>query len=239
MKTYLLSDIIGPIMIGPSSSHTAGAVKLGSIARALVQGDVKKVVFYLHGSFAATYKGHGTDRALVGGIMGLPAWSEDIRNALTIAEENGIEYSFIPQDLGDVHPNTVRSSVTNSKGEVASITGSSIGGGSIRIIGLNQDEVDFSGDYPTLIVKHTDIPGVVAAVTKRLYESGINIAFMRVFRSSRGRGATMVFETDQTGPKEVVEELRAIPGISLVSIIEPIVAEEPLVTSEANDSKEE
>lgn len=222
MKTYLLSDIIGPTMIGPSSSHTAGAVKLGSIARALVQGDVKKVIFYLHGSFAATYKGHGTDRALVGGIMGMPPWSEDIRNALALAEAAGIEYDFVPLDLGEVHPNTVRSVVTNSKGEVSSITGSSIGGGSIRIIGLNQDEVDFSGDYPTLIVKHTDIPGVVAGVTRRLYESGVNIAFMRVFRSSRGRGATMVFETDQTVPRAVLEDLNAIPGISLVSFIAPI-----------------
>ncbi len=228
MKTYLLSDIIGPTMIGPSSSHTAGAVKLGSVARALVGGDVRKVIFYLHGSFSATYKGHGTDRALVAGIMGLPPWSEDIREALAIAEQSGIEYDFVSLDLGDVHPNTVRSVVTNSQGQVFSITGSSIGGGSIRIIGLNQDEVDFSGDYPTLIVKHTDIPGVVAEVTRRLYEAQINIAFMKVFRSSRGRGATMVFETDQSVPTELLEEMQAIPGISLVSFIDPVVPMEVL-----------
>lgn len=219
MKTYRLFDILGPTMIGPSSSHTAGAVKLGRVARALVRGKISKVDFYLHGSFAMTYQGHGTDRALLAGLMGMSTWSEDIKNALEIAKERGIEYQFIPTDLGNVHPNTVRFAVTNDKGEEYSITGSSIGGGNIKIITINRDEVDFAGDYPTLIVKHTDVPGVVAEVAKELYESKINIAFMKVFRSSRGRGATMVFETDDAVTQAVLDQLSAIPGISMVSYL--------------------
>lgn len=206
-------------MIGPSSSHTAGAVKLGRVARALVRGSVAKVDFYLHGSFAATYRGHGTDRALLAGLMGMSTWSVDIKDALVIATDRGISYNFIPTDLGDVHPNTVRIVVTDQDGKEQNITGSSIGGGNIQIIDINKDSVEFTGDYPTLIVKHTDVPGVIAKVTKELYESGVNIAFMKVFRSSRGRGATMVFETDQTVSDPVLESLAAIKGISMVNFL--------------------
>lgn len=206
-------------MIGPSSSHTAGAVKLGRVARALIKGPIARAEFYLHGSFAMTYRGHGTDRALLAGLMGMSTWSEDIKNALFIAKEQGIEFKFIPTDLGDVHPNTVRIVVIDKAGAEYSITGSSIGGSNIQIIGINRDEVDFTGDYPTLIVKHSDVPGVVAEVTRELYESQINIAFMKVFRASRGRGATMVFETDQSVPAKVIQDLSAIPGISLVSYL--------------------
>lgn len=218
-KTYRLFDIIGPTMIGPSSSHTAGAVKLGRVARALVRGSIAKVEFYLHGSFAATYRGHGTDRALLAGLMGMSTWSVDIKDALFIARDREIEFKFIPTDLGDVHPNTVRIVVTDKAGREQSITGSSIGGGNIRIIDINKDAVEFTGDYPTLIVKHTDVPGVVAEVTKELYLSGINIAFMKVFRASRGRGATMVFETDQAVPDQVLQNLAGIPGISMVNFL--------------------
>lgn len=206
-------------MIGPSSSHTAGAVKLGRVARALVRGRVAKVEFYLHGSFAATYRGHGTDRALLAGLMGMSTWSEDIKDALLIARDRGIEFNFIPTDLGDVHPNTVRTVVTDLDGREQSITGSSIGGGNIKIIDINKDAVEFTGDYPTLIVKHADVPGVVAEVSKELYECGVNIAFMKLFRSSRGRGATMVFETDQTVPDDVVANLATISGISMVNFL--------------------
>ncbi|HSP00392.1 MAG TPA: L-serine ammonia-lyase, iron-sulfur-dependent subunit beta [Thioalkalivibrio sp.] len=220
MKTYRLFDILGPTMIGPSSSHTAGAVKLGRVARALV-GDhaIRQVEFFLHGSFAMTYRGHGTDRALLAGLMGFSTWSEDIKNALFIAREKGIEFKFTPTDLGDVHPNTVRSVVLDADGNEYSITGSSIGGGNIRIIAINQDEVDFTGDYPTIIVSHTDVPGVVAEVTRTLYESKINIAFMKVFRSSRGRGATMVFETDEGVTADVLNNLKTLPGIAMVSYL--------------------
>lgn len=219
MKKYRLFDILGPTMIGPSSSHTAGAVKLGRVARALVTGRIVKVEFHLHGSFAMTYKGHGTDRALLAGLMGFSTWSEDIKDALFIARGRGIEFRFIPTDLGDVHPNTVRTIVTDEAGKEYSITGSSIGGGNIRIIAINRDEVDFTGDYPTLIVRHTDVPGVIAQVTRSLSESNINIAFMKVFRSSRGRGATMVFETDEAVTESVLAEMRTLSGVSMVSYL--------------------
>lgn len=219
MKTYRLFDIVGPTMIGPSSSHTAGAVKLGRVARALAAGKIRKVEFQLHGSFAMTYKGHGTDRALLAGIMGFSTWSEDIKNALFIARDRGIEFKFVPTDLGDVHPNTVRTVLTDDAGKEFSITGSSIGGGNVQIIAINRDEVDFTGDYPTLIVRHTDVPGVIADVTQALYEADINIAFMKVFRSSRGRGATMVFETDEAVPAPVLEVLSRIRGIDMVSYL--------------------
>lgn len=203
-------------MIGPSSSHTAGAVKLGQVARALVLGDVARVEFLLHGSFAMTYRGHGTDRALLAGLMGMTPSSGDIKNALEIATERGIEYHFIPTDLGDVHPNTVRIVITRHDGVKRSVTGCSVGGGNIRITALNEDEVDFTGDYPTLLIKYTDVPGMIATVTKALAECRINIAFMRVFRSSKGRTATMVFETDESVPDEVVERLRHLSGVHLV-----------------------
>lgn len=219
MKTYRLFDVLGPKMIGPSSSHTAGAVKLGRVARALARGNVKKVVFHLHGSFAATYRGHGTDRALLAGLMGFPTWSEDIKNALFIAKDKGIDFHFQPIDLGDVHPNTVRVEITDSEGNSQSMTGSSIGGSNIRIIAINRDNVDFTGDYPTLIVKYTDRPGVIADVTGRISGQGINVAFLKVFRSSKGRGATMVFETDETVPQTLIENLRTTPGVSLVSFL--------------------
>ena len=206
-------------MIGPSSSHTAGAVKLGRVARALSVNEIKKVEFQLHGSFAMTYKGHGTDRALLAGIMGFTTWSEDIKNALEIAEERGIDFKFVPTDLGDAHPNTVRIVVTDDKGSQVSLTGSSIGGGNVRITAINRDKVDFTGDYPTLIVGHTDIRGVIAKVTNALSEGEINIAFMKVFRSSRGRGATMVFETDEPVTKDVIDTLTAMPGIDMVSYL--------------------
>lgn len=206
-------------MIGPSSSHTAGAVKLGRVARALSATEIKKVEFQLHGSFAMTYKGHGTDRALLSGIMGFTTWSEDIKNALVIAQERGIDFKFVPTDLGDAHPNTVRIVVTDDEGGVVSLTGSSIGGGNIRITAINRDKVDFTGDYPTLIVGHTDLRGVIAKVTSVLSEAEINIAFMKVFRSSRGRGATMVFETDEPVTKEVLATLRSMPGIDMVSYL--------------------
>lgn len=217
MKTYRLFDVLGPNMIGPSSSHTAGAVKLGQVARAMTDEAIVKVDFYLHGSFAATYRGHGTDRALLAGLMGFPTWSSDIKDALFIAREKGIVFNFIPTDLGDVHPNTVRTEITTESGKKLSITGSSIGGGSVRIIEINRDAVDFTGDYPTLIIKYTDVPGMIAKVSNELYEDNINIAFLKVFRASKGRGATMVFETDQPVPHRVIEEIYDVAGVDLVS----------------------
>lgn len=220
MKKYRLFEILGPVMIGPSSSHTAGAVRLGNVARGLSKGKIKNVDFNLHGSFASTYRGHGTDRALVAGILGLTTFDEGIKDALKTAIDGGLAFTFNSKDLGEVHPNTVEMVVTDEEGRRFSVTGSSLGGGNIRIIRLNGEDTDFTGSYPTLIIKHTDIPGVVSEVTKLLYERGINIAFMKVFRDSKGRGATMIFEVDHRLPSHLVEDLTALKGISSVDYLD-------------------
>lgn len=228
MKKYGLFDILGPIMIGPSSSHTAGAVRLGQVARSLMDSNPVKVDFLLHGSFAKTYKGHGTDRALVAGLLGMEPSDDRLKVSLDIAKEKGIEVNFLQTDLGEVHPNTVKTVVTQDNGRTFDVTGSSIGGGSIKIININGDEIDFSGDYPTLLVKHTDVPGVVAKVSQELYKYNINIAFMRVFRSSKGKTATMLFEVDTPVSEEVVNHLQKIDGISSVRSLNLTVIQEVL-----------
>ena len=147
-------DIIGPIMIGPSSSHTAGAVRLGLMAKEILVEPVKSVEIKLHGSFAQTYKGHGTDRALIAGIMGFKPDDERIRDALQIATENNIKYSFEKVNLDDAHPNTAIIKLTGISGHVVSVQGASIGGGNIVISYINDFEVNLSGKYPSLIVVH-------------------------------------------------------------------------------------
>ena len=210
MRKYGVYDILGPIMIGPSSSHTAGAARLGKIAGIIGGGDIVKVVFMLHGSFAKTYKGHGTDRALVAGVLGMEPWDERLRNSLDIAKNKGLEIEFQEADLGDVHPNTVKFLMTRSDGSIMEVRGSSIGGGNIIINEVDNEEIEFSGEYPTIIIKHKDVPGVISKVTALLYQEEINIAFMKVFRNSRGSDAVMVFETDTPVPLEFAEKVRGL-----------------------------
>ncbi len=187
MSSYGIFDIIGPVMIGPSSSHTAGANRIGNIARAIFDADVVKVWFYLHGSFYKTRKGHGTDRALLAGVMGIPSSDERIRDAFLIAKEKGVEYQYIHEDLGDVHPNSVKILMEDTGGRQSQIIGSSIGGGKVMITRINSTEVEFDGEYTTLITKHFDKPGVISKVTKILADYEVNIAFMKVFRQSKRR----------------------------------------------------
>lgn len=222
MKNVGVFDILGPIMIGPSSSHTAGAARLGKVARAVANGDLEEVTFMLHGSFAKTYKGHGTDRALVAGILGMEPSDIRLRDALEIAKEEGLKFSFEEEDLGDVHPNTVKFKMLTKKGNKCEVVGSSIGGGSIQITEVNGNKVDFTGEYPTLIISHQDIPGSVSKVTSILYFEGINIAFMKVFRNQKGKNATMVFEVDHTIATEVIEKIKEIESIRRVIIINPV-----------------
>ncbi|WP_027631622.1 L-serine ammonia-lyase, iron-sulfur-dependent subunit beta [Clostridium hydrogeniformans] len=222
MKRYGVFDIIGPIMIGPSSSHTAGAARLSKIAGIIAGENIKKVTFLLHGSFAKTYKGHGTDRALVAGILGMNPWDEGLRDSLVIAKDKGIEIVFKEADLGEVHPNTVKFVIEKEDGYEAEVMGSSIGGGSIIITEVDGQKVEFTGEYPTLIIDHRDAPGVVSKVTAILYDNDINIAFMKVFRSSRGRGAAMIFETDHNITKEIKEEILSIKEINHIKIINPM-----------------
>mgnify|MGYP001565639379 CR=1 FL=1 len=222
MNNVGIFDILGPIMIGPSSSHTAGAARLGKVARAVAGDEILEVTFYLHGSFAKTYKGHGTDRALVAGILGMEPSDKRLRNSLEIAREKGLKFSFVESDLGDVHPNTVKFVMLTKSGKTREVVGSSIGGGSIKINEVNANKVEFTGDYPTLIIGQKDVPGVVSKVTKLLYDEGINIAFMSVFRRQRGQGANMIFELDYGVSEDIIEEIKKIEHISRVIMINPV-----------------
>ena len=226
MKSVGVFDILGPIMVGPSSSHTAGAARLGKVARSVANGPLKSVKFLLHGSFGKTYKGHGTDRALVAGILGMEPSDIRLRDSLQIAKNEGLDFEFIEQDLGDVHPNTVKFIMETKKGNSCEVVGSSIGGGSIQITEVNGNKVEFTGDYPTLIISHQDVPGAVSKVTSILYKEDINIAFMKVFRKQKGKGATMVFEVDNRLNDNVIDEIKGIDYISRVIRINPVKEEE-------------
>lgn len=221
MAFISLFEVIGPNMVGPSSSHTAGAVSMALLARKLFPAEIKKVEFTLYGSFAKTYRGHGTDRALLGGIMGFETDDLRIRDSLSIAKERNLDYHFsIGQDTGEEHPNTADIDMTGVNGERLFVRGVSIGGGKVKIVRLNQIDVDFTGEYSTLIISQTDRPGVVAHITKVLSEREVNIAFMRLFREEKGAKAFTVVESDERIPNEVVEQIRENPLVSDVMLVQ-------------------
>ena len=215
-------DIVGPIMIGPSSSHTAGAVRLGLMARKILGEKVLKAGIQLHGSFAQTYRGHGTDKALIAGILGFATDDERIVSALNIAKNQGVAYSFQTIKLEDAHPNTAIIHLTGETGRVAKVCGASVGGGNIMITNINGYAVELTGEYPALITIHHDKPGVITQVTQILARYAMNIAFMRVSRQNRGESAMMIMELDDEPADEVlddcanvydVEKAFAIPAI--------------------------
>ncbi|KYH34639.1 L-serine dehydratase, beta chain [Clostridium tepidiprofundi DSM 19306] len=222
MKNYSVFDILGPVMIGPSSSHTAGAARLAKIAAIIAGKNIKSVNFVLHGSFAKTYKGHGTDKALVAGILGMDPWDTRLKNSFEIAKERGLNFEFTEEDLGDVHPNTVKFLITKQSGRIVEIKGSSIGGGNILIFEVDGEPVEFTGEYPTLIITHKDVPGMISKVSTIIYDEGINIAFMNVYRNSRGLGAVMVFETDTIVPDEVLSKIKKMGNINTIKRINPL-----------------
>ena len=219
MNNICVFDVLGPIMVGPSSSHTAGAARLGKVARSVLGENVVDVKFILHGSFAKTYKGHGTDKALVAGILGMNPDDERLRLSLLLAEKSGVKYEFIEEDLGDYHPNTVKFIMTGESGHTCEVLGSSIGGGSIQIIEVNGKGANFTGAYPTLVTCHDDKPGTVNKVTNILYEHEANIAFMNVSRTQKGSDATMTLEIDSKIENEVIEKIKKIDGINKVILI--------------------
>ncbi|TCT11677.1 L-serine dehydratase [Natranaerovirga pectinivora] len=222
MEEYSIFDMIGPIMVGPSSSHTAGAAKIAYIGYKILGEEVMEVTFTLHGSFASTYKGHGTDKALVGGIMGLLPDDENLKHAFDLAKEKNIVIGFKEGDLGNVHPNTVRIDLTGVTNKKINIIGSSIGAGKIKIINIGNIDIDFTGDYTTLITHHIDQPGIIAKITTILANSNINIAFMKVYRPSKGEMAVMLLETDENIPHSVIEEINKIEKMNSVQLIEKI-----------------
>lgn len=223
-KVNSLFDVIGPVMIGPSSSHTAGAAKLAKIAGAFAGGEIASVEFHLHGSFRETYRGHGTDRALLAGILGLDPHDTGLRTSFDLAEEKGLKYEFIPVDLGMVHPNTVCFVLVSKGGKTADVTGSSVGGGEVVITEVNGFEVKFSGNYNTLITRHRDVEGVVAEVAAILADNGVNIATLNLSRTHKGREASMIIETDACVSEQALEQIRSLPAMLSLLNIEPVKA---------------
>lgn len=211
-----LFDIAGPIMVGPSSSHTAGAVRLGAMARIILGECPAEAQIKLHGSFAQTYRGHGTDKALIGGLLGFAPDDERIKAALTLAAEHGLKYSFSTVELPDVHPNTALLELTGVSGQTRRVVGASVGGGNILITRIDGYPVRVTGQYHTLITIHDDKPGVIAVVTKKLAEEGVNIAFMQVSRQERGEEALMVIEADEAIPAEALPPIRAVAAMKAV-----------------------
>ena len=201
MSFISVFDVMGPNMIGPSSSHTAGAARISYLAQKMIEGPLKRADFILYGSFAKTYHGHGTDRALLGGIMGFSTDDMRIRNSFDIAHEKGLKFSFTPNEQEtDIHPNTVDICMENEN--------------------INHVQVDFTGEYSAVIVIHQDTPGVVAYITKCLSDRNINIAFMRLFRESKGEIAYTIVESDGKLPENIVPAIRENPNIHEVMIVQ-------------------
>lgn len=214
MSFISVFDVIGPNMIGPSSSHTAGACSIALLAQKMIAGPITDVEFTLYGSFAKTYKGHGTDLALMGGIMGFTTDDKRIPQAFDIAQQRGISYRFlINEEDTDVHPNTVDIRMTSSSGRTLTIRGESLGGGKVRITRINQVEVDFTGEYSAVIVIHLDKPGIVAHITRCLSDCDVNIAFMKLFREEKGATAYSIVESDERLPLEVLDRIRENPYV--------------------------
>ena len=185
-------DVLGPNMIGPSSSHTAGAVAIALLAQKMIAGQIIEAEFTLYGSFSRTYRGHGTDRALLGGIMGFKTDDRRIRDSFSIAQQRGLRYSFLTNEKDkDVHPNTV----------------------DIRMVKINQVDVDFTGEYSSLIVIHQDKPGVVAHISKCLSDCNVNIAFMKLFREEKGAQAYCIVESDERLPLEITDWINSNPHV--------------------------
>jgi L-serine dehydratase len=225
-KVNSIFDVLGPIMIGPSSSHTAGAARLAKVASCIAGGNIVKVKFFLHGSFQHTYKGHGSDRALLAGVLGLEPYDEELRNSFKLAEEKKLKYEFIPEDLGPVHPNTIKFELENDLGIITTVVGCSIGGGAILINNINGHDVHVTGEYHTIIVNYPDIKGMISKISSVLSNDGINIATMNVSRNSRGKNATMIIETDGIVSKDTINKINQVEQINTVIDFKPIKAGE-------------
>lgn len=216
MKYRSAFDIIGPVMIGPSSSHTAGAARIGRVARTLFEKQPTKAVISLYGSFAKTYKGHGTDLALVAGIMDFDTFDERIPEALKIAKQSGLEVEFITEDAVTEHPNTVKINLYDGAGKELEIVGISIGGGTIEITEINSFKLKLSGAHPAILVVHHDRFGLISAVTSVLSKYQINIGHMEVSRKEKGDVAVMVIEMDHKLEDGVFAELSSLEGVDQV-----------------------
>lgn len=214
-----LFDLIGPVMIGPSSSHTAGAARIGLTARMLLGEELTRVEIGLHGSFAKTYRGHGTDRALVGGLMGMNVDDERLRDSLTIAREAGISIHFQHMVIRGAHPNTVRLTITGVSGRMLVVEAASIGGGNIEVHKIDGLGVNFTGKENTMIIRHIDTPGAIASVTGTLARKNVNIANVQGYRRQQGGDAMIVMELDGVPDQEAMETIRSLPGVQGVTFL--------------------
>ncbi|MDR1175975.1 MAG: L-serine ammonia-lyase, iron-sulfur-dependent subunit beta [Treponema sp.] len=215
-------NIIGPVMIGPSSSHTAGAARIGRVAWKILGEDVAKAEIGLAGSFAQTGRGHGTDRAIVAGLLGMFPDDERIPGSVSIAKEKGLEYVISEIRIPKSHPNTARLHVTGTSGRECAVQGASVGGGNILITGVNEMETSFTGASDTLIIAHQDTPGVIAEVATLMAWHGINIGNFRLSRPHRGFQAVMTVEIDGTLEKAVTGKLQSLPHIDSVVYLKAI-----------------
>jgi len=214
-------DVMGPVMVGPSSSHTAGTARLGRVAREVLDEEPRAVRFVLHPPLAATYRGHGSDFALVGGAIGLNVDDPRIPEAIRIAEQMGVNVEFAEEDLGDVHPNTVRIEIRGATRE-AEIVGSSIGGGVIEVFKINGFQTRFKGDSPTLLLFYRDRPGMISEVTKVIAEEGINIASLSCSRKQRGKDAFMQIDVDSPLSKAALSRICALPDVGEAKYVDRI-----------------
>ncbi|MDD6844230.1 MAG: L-serine ammonia-lyase, iron-sulfur-dependent subunit beta [Clostridia bacterium] len=212
-------DVIGPVMVGPSSSHTAGAVRIGYISRKLLGENIVKADIRLYGSFLATGKGHGTRKAVVAGLLGMKPDDMRIPDSLDIAASQGMEVTFGEAQLKEAHPNTVQMFLTGVSGRSLEVVGESLGGSRINIAQIDGINTNFSGDYPTLVVHNLDQPGHVSEVTAMLAHKGVNIAYMQLYRSNRGGEAVMVVECDQEVPQEGIKWLEKAEGVVKVTYL--------------------
>ncbi len=216
-----LLDMIGPVMVGPSSSHTAGAARIAWLARQLLEDPPERVRFGLHGSFAKTGRGHGTHLALLGGVLGLAADDERIKDAFELARAAGLDHAFEDVELGDVHPNTVRIELENAR-ERHVVVGSSIGGGLVRVWQVDGLDAYLTGESPALLVLHSDTPGVIARVARVLADDEVNIARIVSGRAQKGGDALMSLEVDRELSAIGLEYLRHLSYIHWVRALSPL-----------------
>jgi L-serine dehydratase len=221
-----LLDVIGPVMVGPSSSHTAGACRLSLIARHTLDAMPARARFALHGSFAKTARGHGTDLALIAGALGYPPDDPRIPHAFQEAERAGLRYAFEAADLGDVHPNSVRIDLHRATDEGPSVRllGSSVGGGLVRVFELDGFRIEFTGGSPTLLVRHRDTPGVLARVTRVIADDDVNVATLYCARRRKGGEAMMSVECDRPISQAAADYLLHLSAITWLRQIPPVMS---------------
>lgn len=215
-------DIVGPIMIGPSSSHTAGAARIGRIAGTLLGSAAVEADILLHGSFAKTYKGHGTDKALIAGILGMLPDDPRIKNSPELAEQAGLKINITTGEIDGAHPNTACIALRDAQGREVTLQGASIGGGNLLVTNINGLAVEITGQYPTLIVLHRDAPGTIAAVTNCMGENGVNICNFHLSREEKGGTAVMTIEVDGKTGETLNDYIKKLPNVLGSTLLQPI-----------------